>query len=227
MRNRMRGVVVLTVFAGLAVVLFAQSPAGSQGRRGRDFGFGSISQAPLPKNDAEKKILVAMGSLEGGQIMNVPIEDGRLLRLLTEAMGAKNVVEIGTSNGYSALWFALALRTTGGKLTTFEIDPERVKMARENFRKAGVEKIVTVVEGDAHINVARLKEPIDLLFIDADKEGYPDYVKKLLPLVRPGGLILAHNIETQGPDYLRPVTTDPNLETITLPSSFGVTLKKR
>ena len=92
-----------------------------------------------------------------------------MLRLLTEAAGAKNVVEIGTSTGYSGLWLCLALESTGGKLTTFEIDPGRAMTAREHFRKAGVERMVDLVEGDAHETVTRLKEPIDVVFIDAEK----------------------------------------------------------
>ena len=122
---------------------------------------------------------------------NVPAEDGRLLRVLTEAIGAKNVVEIGTSNGFSALWFCLGLQATGGKLVTHEIDPYVASLARVNFKKAGVDHMVTIVLGDAHKEVTKLKDPIDLLFIDADKPGYADYLDKLLPLVRPGGLIVA------------------------------------
>src|SRR5499427_7473690 len=76
--------------------------------------------------------------------LNVPAADGRALRLLAEAIGAKSVVEIGTSTGYSGLWFCLALQRTGGHLTTFEIDHQRASMAREHFRDAGVERIVTV-----------------------------------------------------------------------------------
>ncbi|MBM4038755.1 MAG: O-methyltransferase, partial [Planctomycetes bacterium] len=166
-------------------------------------------------------------------MMNVPREDGRLLRLLAEAVGAKHVVEIGTSNGYSGIWFCLALRTTGGKLTTHEIDATRAGLARENFKRAGVEELVTLVEGDAHETVTRLKGPIDLVFLDADKPGYGDYLKKLLPLVRPGGLILAHNTASASgemQDYLKAITTDPNLETLFTAvggPGIGSTLKKR
>ena len=112
--------------------------------------------------------------------------------------------------------------------TTFEIDPGRAATAREHFRKAGVDRIVTIVEGDAHENVARLKDPIDLLFIDADKEGYVDYLNKLLPLVRPGGLVLAHNL-SMIPDYVKQVTGNPDLETIFYTEGNGlvVTVKKR
>ena len=68
-------------------------------------------------------------------------------------------------------------------------------LARENFATAGVADIVTVVEGDAHKKLADLKGPIDLVFIDADKEGYLDYLTKMTPLVRAGGLIIAHNMD--------------------------------
>jgi caffeoyl-CoA O-methyltransferase len=86
--------------------------------------------------------------------------------------------------------------------------------------------MVTIVEGDAHQTVSRLKEPIDVVFIDADKEGYVDYLNKLAPLVKPGGLILAHNAEMV-PDYLRAVTARDDLETVLYGSSLAVTLKKR
>jgi caffeoyl-CoA O-methyltransferase len=160
--------------------------------------------------------------------LSVPMQDGRALRLLTEAAEAKKVVEIGTSTGYSGLWFCLALERTDGRLTTFEIDHQRASIAREHFKKAGVEEIVTVVEGDAHEQVRKLKGPIDVVFIDADKSGYVDYLNKLLPLVRPGGLILAHNTDMV-PDYVEAVTTNGDLETIFYleGAGLGVTLKKR
>jgi len=88
--------------------------------------------------------------------------------------------------------------------------------------------MVTVVEGDAHEQVAKLKGPIDIAFVDADKGGYVDYLNKLLPLVKPGGLILAHNVDMV-PDYVKAVTTNRNLETILYMEGGGlvVTLKKR
>jgi len=195
----------------------------------------TLEGTPLPKSDAERRILSVLDDLDRNQRpgnMNVPAEDGRLLRLLAESITAKHVVEIGTSNGYSGIWLALALRTTGGKLTTYEIDRRRAALARDNFKRAGVDGIVTLVEGDAHVEVTKLREPIDLLFIDADKEGYLDYLNKLLPLVRPGGLIVAHNMKSPPPDprYVRAITTNPDLETVFLnmhSAGVAVTLKKR
>jgi caffeoyl-CoA O-methyltransferase len=223
--------VVLASLLLLAVVenLTAQPPGrGFSSRRGP--GFSNLEgNTPLPADEQEKKILSVLEDMDRNQsrgMMNVPQEDGRILRLLTEAVGAKHVVEIGTSNGYSGIWFCLALRTTGGKLTTHDIDEGRASLARENFKRAGVDNMVTLVMGDAHETVTRIKEPIDVLFIDADKEGYPDYLKKLLPLVRPGGLILSHNINSTGQDYVNAITKNPNLETIQV-QGVTVTLKKR
>ena len=223
--------VVLTAALLLAIVgsLTAQPPGrGPGGRRGGGRA-APQGQAPLPANEQEKKILSVLEDLNRNQrrgMMNVPQADGRILRMLTEAVGAKHVVEIGTSNGYSGIWFCLALRTTGGKLTTHDIDEGRASLARENFKRAGVDNMVTLVMGDAHENITKLKGPIEVVFIDADKEGYLDYLTKLLPLVRPGGLILSHNIDMIGQDYIDAITKNPNLETIQA-QGVTVTLKKR
>lgn len=202
---------------------------------GSDSTAQSMAGNPLPASDEEKRILDVLDDMDRNErpgMMNVPVEDGRLLRLLAEAVSAKHVVEIGTSNGYSGIWFCLALRNTGGKLTTYEIDAGRAALARRNFRRAGVEGIVTLIEGDAHEEVTKLKEQTDIVFLDADKTGYIDYLKKLLPLVRPGGLIIAHNMGPRmaDPRYVKAVTSDPGLETVFLnmqAAGVGVTLKKR
>ena len=185
--------------------------------------------------NAEKKIqsvLDEMSNDENYAMWNITPEEGKLLRILAATSNAKHVVEIGTSNGYSTIWFCLALQTTGGKITTHEIDPFRISVARENFKKAGVNHLVTIVAGDAHKTVTELKEPIDILYIDADKAGYFDYLTKLLHLVRPGGLILAHNTTDKASemqDFLKTITENPDLETTFLhkkPSGLSVTLKK-
>jgi predicted O-methyltransferase YrrM len=182
------------------------------------------------EKEAETKIQAVLDEMVNAHetYLSVPVQDGRALRLLTEATGARYVVEIGTSTGYSGLWLCLALQKTNGRLTTFEIDHQRATMAREHFKQAGVEKMVTVVEGDAHEQVAKLKGPIDIAFVDADKGGYVDYLNKLLPLIKPGGLILAHNVDMV-PDYVKAVTASRDLETILYREGGGlaVTLKKR
>jgi len=201
---------------------------------GRSRATSGLTGETIPRDAGEKKIVGVLDDLDSERRgnMNVPRIDGRLLRLLTESLGAKRVVEIGTSNGYSGLWFCLALRSTGGRLITHEIDPRRARMARDNFERAGVGDLVRLVEGDAHEEVVKLKGPIDLVFIDADKSGYADYLRKVLPLVRPGGLILGHNMvrPTPDPDFVKAITTDPSLETIFLnmhEAGISVSVKKR
>ncbi len=216
----------------------AGRPPSGPGRPGRGPGGGRVSDseftAPsLPKDEVEKKVLATLEEMRRGpRFANVSPTDGRLLRLLTETIGAKRVVEIGTSTGESGVWFALALRTTGGHLYTHEIDEERAKVAQENFQKAGVDKQITLILGDAHETVKQYKEPIDILFLDADKEGYIDYLDKLVPLIRPGGLIIAHNMNPRQADrrYVEAITKNPNLETAFLlmeGMGVGVTMKKR
>jgi len=192
----------------------------------------TLAPSVLPEGHtpAEKRILATLELMARTHetYLNVPIADGLALRLLAEAINAQRVVEIGTSTGYSGLWFCLALESTGGHLTTFEINPDRAALARKRFRAAGEEGRVTIVEGDAHEKLSSLQGPIDLAFIDADKPGYLDYLSQLLPLVRPGGLILAHNVEMV-PDYVSRVKADPELETIFYTEGRGlaVSLKKR
>ena len=223
-------------------------PGGPRGRRPRVtfVSPGDFQKEPLGRDEAEKRILAAMKQMwQGERFANVSPTDGRLLRLLAEAAGARRVVEIGTSTGESATWLALGVRSTGGHVYTHEIDEHRAQVAEANFKKAGVDKLVTVILGDAHELVKRYADPadplyvkaadgdfIDLLFLDADKQGYIDYLEKLLPLVRPGGLIIAHNMNSRqaDPNYVKAITTNPALETLILlkeGTGVGVTLKKR
>jgi len=215
----------------LLIVLFLMAAAlVTAQRRGPWRRPADLESPPLAKDEAEKRVMAVIEDMRrmGRLHLSVPDSDGRMLRLLTEAVGARHVVEVGTSTGYSGLWFCLALQKTGGKLTTFEIDARRAAMAREHFKQAGVDKLVTLIEGDAHQTVSRVKEPVDVVFLDADKDGYTSYLEKLLPLVRPGGLILAHNVN-MADDYVRRVSSDPNLETVFYMQGGGlsITLKKR
>ncbi len=215
--------------AGLVLIFAVLVAAQRRGFRGGPAPSAQQSP-PLAKTELEKRVLATIdAAVTAGELYaNVPAADGRMLRLLTESTGARSVVEIGTSTGISGLWFCLALDKTGGHLTTFELDPGRAATAAGHFKKAGVDRIVSIVQGDAHDNIKRLKDPIDIVFIDAEKEGYTDYLKQLLPLVRPGGLILAHNVDMVR-DYMAAVQTNPDLDTVLYMQGGGlaITLKKR
>ena len=232
--KKTRAGLVVTLATGLLLLAAAPVVASERDAAAAEADTPPTERGPLAKTPTEKKILEVLDDMHRNQrrgMMNVSVEDGRLLRLLTETMGAKHVVEIGTSNGYSGIWICLALRNTGGKLTTYEIDARRAELARENFKRAKVGQMVTLIEGDAHDEVTKLSEPIDLLFLDADKKGYVDYLGKLLPRVRPGGLIVAHNMVRPEPDpaFLEAITANPDLETVFLGmqgAGIGVTLKK-
>lgn len=213
----------------LSSVLFSSVLAQRPNRAPDSQGDAALEKPPVPQDDNEKKILGILADILATQrYRNVPPQDGRLLRLLTETMNAQTVIEVGTSTGYSGIWFGMALQKTGGKLTTYEIDAARAATARANFKRAGMSDIITLVEGDAHAKVTELKKPIDLLFLDADKDGYVDYLKKLLPLIRPGGLIIAHNINPRmaDPEFMEAINTNPDLETM-VRGGVSLTLKKK
>jgi caffeoyl-CoA O-methyltransferase len=214
-------------------------PRPQGGRSGAGRGAGAIeadsdlSKPLIPKDEGERRIVAALEQARGGErYANVSTADGRLLRQLAESLDAKRIVELGTSTGESGLWFSMALRKTGGKLYTHDIDPGRIAVARRNFQKAGVEDLIDIIEGNAHVTAPRNKAPIDILFIDAEKEGYDAYLKELLPYVRPGGLIIAHNMKRPAPNqrYVEAITTSPDLDTSFVlmdGAGIGITLKKR
>ncbi len=224
MRTMVRAALV-GCLAAIAVEPLSAQPGG----RGRLPGDVALEKGPLAANEFEKNALAVLTDIAANErFRNVPQHDGRLLRIFTQSLNAQHVVELGTSTGYSGIWFGLALKETGGKLTTYEIDAKRAATARENFEQAKMADLITLVEGDAHEEVKKLTGSIDIIFLDADKDGYVDYLNKLLPLLRPGGLILAHNINPRmaDPQYMEAITTNPNLETV-VRGGMAITLKKK
>jgi len=227
----------LTILSTLPTPTQAQPGPGRRPRGGPGGGNPEalFPSQTVPRNERERKILAVLDDVDQNQrrgSMSVPVNDGRLLRILAEAIGAKQIVEVGTSVGYSGLWLCLALETTGGRLTTFEIDEGRAATASANFKRAEVEGRVKLIHGDAHEKISEVDSPVDLVFLDADKEGYHDYLEKLLPKLRPGGLVIAHNMSEHqaDPRFVKAITTNSSLETLFLSaggSGLGVTMKKR
>ena len=164
--------------------------------------------------------------------INVSPNQGRLLQLLTEIAGARRILEIGTLGGYSAIYFARALPDDGA-LISLEIDEHHAAVARNNIERAGLTEKVEVQVGDAHELLASLIEddegPFDVIFIDADKESYPEYLDASLQLVRTGSLILGDNT-IRGGTVLDPkeetarATREFNERVARDPRLFGITL---
>ena len=118
---------------------------------------------------------------------------GRLLYNLAKASQSRNILEIGTAIGYSGIWLARAVAPQKGSVTTIDMDPERVKIAKKNISEAGLERTVRVIEGNALKVLPTLKEEFDMIFLDSDKDVYPDAFKMSVPMLRKGGLFVADN----------------------------------
>jgi predicted O-methyltransferase YrrM len=135
-----------------------------------------------------------------GAIESLPLVDaevGALLRVLAIAIGAKRILEIGTAIGYSGIWLAGAL-PADGMLITLEKDPERARVARQNFERAGVADRVSVVVGDAQLKIVKVAGPFDLIFQDGAKGLYGPLLDPLVALLRPGGLLVTDNVLWDG-----------------------------
>jgi len=128
----------------------------------------------------------------------IPRVEGELLHHIALATGARTIVEIGTSYGFSGLFWAAALRKTGGRLHTIDVDPKKYTSSRETFARAGVEDLVTGYLGDARQILASFptSPPIDLCFIDADKPSTRAYFDLVWPRLRVGGSVITDNATT-------------------------------
>lgn len=135
---------------------------------------------------------------------------GMFLQILARSCKAQRILEIGTLGGYSGIWLANGLDAEG-ELITIEYEPEHARVARKNFELAGLSQKVTVINDDAKAALAELiakaVEPFDLIFIDADKPGYFDYLQLSLKLARKGTLIVADNVVRSG-EVANPDTVD-------------------
>ena len=178
------------------------------------------------------KLLAGIRAADKGQLA-VSEEDGRFLRVLVGATNARNVLEIGSASGYSAIWIGMGLRQTGGKLTTIEFDPVRAREAAANVQRAGLSDIVKVVHGDAFKEIPKVAGTFDLVFLDAWKPDYKKFFDMVFPRVNPGGLFLAHNVinkKSEMLDFLSAIEKHPQALTTTVSpghEGISITYKKR
>jgi predicted O-methyltransferase YrrM len=155
----------------------------------------------LARPDAVFEEALATSAKAGLPPINVSAPQGKFLQLLAQLMGARRILEIGTLGGYSTIWLAWAL-PEGGRLVTLEFEPKHAEVAKKNILRAGLDDKVEVRVGTASESLAKLVEqgaaPFDLIFIDANKEGYPEYLGWALKLSRAGTLMIADNVIRKG-----------------------------
>jgi predicted O-methyltransferase YrrM len=187
-----------------------------------------IASLFAPQDPALTETLAEM-EREGVRKINVSATEGKLLQILALVVGAKRILEIGTLGGYSGIHLARAL-PEDGKLITLEIDSHHAEVARRNFQRAGIAHRVEIRVGPAAETLRQLaaagEPPFDLIFIDADKGAYVEYLHLSLPLLREGGLLLGDNTlpdavlteEDSGTKrYNAEVAQCPELTTILIP----------
>jgi caffeoyl-CoA O-methyltransferase len=188
----------------------------------------AIGAAAAAAQTPEVTLLLQQIKAADSEQLAVSEEDGRFLRVMVAATGARRVLEIGGAYGYSAIWIGFGLRETGGRLTSIEFDPARARVAAANVKSASLADIVTVVAGDAFAEVPKLPGPFDLVFVDAWKRDYKRFLDLLLPRLAPRGLFLAHNVvnkESEMRDFLAAIKNDPRLlTTIVAPSGEGISI---
>jgi len=158
------------------------------------------------------------------RMLNITRDTGRLLWILIGAVGARRILEVGTSNGFSTIWLADAARATGGRVTTLELSPDKIALARANLGNAGLSNVVDIIEGKAADTLARLPGPLDLVFLDADRPSYLTYLELVVPKLRAGGLLVADNVTSHASeltDYLARVKSHPQLFSVTVPIGNG------
>jgi len=151
--------------------------------------------------DAALREALVDSAAAGLPAISVTPSQGKLLQLVARVRGARDILEIGTLGGYSTIWLAQAL-PAGGRLITLESDPKHASVALANIARAGLAEIVDLRLGPALETLPRLAEerqgPFDLIFVDADKEGIPDYFTWALKLSRAGTVIIVDNVVRKG-----------------------------
>ena len=172
-----------------------------------------FSERLLPSDPILESALDA-SEKAGLPAISVSPNQGKLLQMLAQLVGAHSILEIGTLGGYSTIWLARGLRA-GGQLITLEIDSNHAAVAQLNLARAGLQDVVEVRVGNALEIVPRLsaerRGPFDLIFIDADKQNIPTYFEWALKLSRPGTLIVVDNIVRSGA-VVDADSTDPSVQ---------------
>jgi caffeoyl-CoA O-methyltransferase len=170
------------------------------------------------------------------EMLTITADTGMFFSVLLKAIKARSILEVGTSTGFSTLWFADAIdKSHSTRIITIEMNPKKVERALKNFKDAGLDKMIEIKQGIALDLLYKLKGKFDFVFLDADKENIIRYFDIVLPMVRIGGIVAADNMLY--PDHYRPamrkyarhVHTKPNVQSVTVPIGMGeeITIKLR
>jgi caffeoyl-CoA O-methyltransferase len=170
------------------------------------------------------------------EMLTITADTGMFFSVLLKAIKARSILEVGTSTGFSTLWFADAMdKSHSTRIITIEMNPKKVERALKNFKEAGLDKMIEIKQGIALDLLYKLKGKFDFVFLDADKENIIRYFDIVLPMVRIGGIVAADNMLY--PDHYRPamrkyarhVHTKPNVQSVTVPIGMGeeITIKLR
>lgn len=127
------------------------------------------------------------------KVLNITPDTGEFLLLLVRALRARRVLEVGTSNGYSTLWLAEAVRPLGGVVDTLEHSPAKIEAAKANFERSGLQAWIRPHLGDAGVFLRQSSPVYDLIFLDSERVEYPGWWPHLQRVLRPGGLIVVDN----------------------------------
>ena len=174
-----------------------------------------------------ESVLKSIKAADKGELA-VSEEDGRFLRVMIAARGAKSVLEIGAASGYSGIWLGLGARESGGRVVAIEYDPQRAKEAAANIKRAGLTDVVQVVHGDAFKEIPKLPGTFDFVFLDAWKPDYKKFFDMVFPRLNPGGVFTAHNVvnkKSEMEPFLNTVQSHSGLFTsIVSPSGEGISV---
>lgn len=159
------------------------------------------------------------------RMLNITPDTGEFLAVLVKATGARRILEVGTSNGYSTLWLADAVEAVDGAVTTIELAPAKIEMARANFARAGLDTRITLLEGDAGTMLANLFDAsFDLLFLDSKRSDYLDWWPDIRRILRAGGLLVVDNATSHAEEmatFTAAVRADTGFTTSLVPVGKG------
>ena len=181
-------------------------------------------RAVLARLEAEEAAEQARGAPHEERLLAVGPDSGRLLFALVAPNAGCEVLEIGGSRGYSAIWLAAAARILGGRVVSLELDPAKAEAWRRNIAEAGLEEWAEVVEGDARQTLPALEDGFDVVFLDAWKDDYEWYFEVARTKLEPGGVVVADNVDTSPvvKAYAEARQADPTLVSVTVPIGNGL-----